>query len=155
MDWIECKSVWALGPDFAEVFVGREAMDSFESSGEVVGYDGVGQMPLKMIVGVIEEAFDGGFLDGSVHAFDLAVGPGMVRLGESMFDDVAAADSVEGMASKAGGGSLAVPGEVCELDSIVGEHRMNTVRNSFGKRLEKRCGNPHVGFGHEFDHDVL
>lgn len=59
MDWVACKSVRILGPDFAEVFVGREAMKGLESSGEVVGGDEVGQMPLKMIVSVIEEAFDG------------------------------------------------------------------------------------------------
>ena len=34
------------------------------------------------MVAVVVVAFDGGFFDGSVPAFDLFVGPGMVGLGE-------------------------------------------------------------------------
>jgi hypothetical protein len=40
----------------------------------------------ELFVGVIEEAFDGGFLDGPVHPFDLSVGPGMVGLGQTVAD---------------------------------------------------------------------
>ena len=40
-------------------------------------------------------AFDGGFLDGAVHAFDLAVGPRVLDLGQAMFDVVFLAAHVE------------------------------------------------------------
>ena len=46
MDWVECKFVGALGPDLAEIFVGREAVEGLEPLGE--------------------EAFDGSFLDGTI-----------------------------------------------------------------------------------------
>jgi hypothetical protein len=57
-----------------------------ESPGEVVGCDEVRQARFELFVGVIEEAFDGGFLDGPVHAFDLSVGPGTVGLGQTVAD---------------------------------------------------------------------
>ena len=39
-------------------------------------------------VTIVMVAFDGGFLDGPVHALDLAVGPGMLDLGEPMLDAI-------------------------------------------------------------------
>jgi hypothetical protein len=62
-----------LGPEFADGFV---------------GCDEVGQVRFELLVRAVEEAFDGDFLDGSVHPFDLAIGPGMIRLGEVVFDSV-------------------------------------------------------------------
>ena len=38
---------------------------------------------------------DGGLLNGAVHAFDLAVGPGMGWLGQAVFHAVFPADSVK------------------------------------------------------------
>jgi hypothetical protein len=92
------------GPEFADGFIGCKAAEGVESSGEVVGGDEVGQVRFELLVRVVEEAFDGGFLDGSVHSFDLTLGPGMVRLGEAVFDSVDMAGSIEGMAAEAGGG---------------------------------------------------
>ena len=86
MDGVECKSIWLLGPEFADGFVGCEAAKGLESSGEVVGCDEVGQVRFELFVRVIEEALDGGFLDGSVHAFDLTIGPGMTDLGQPVLD---------------------------------------------------------------------
>ena len=57
-------------------------------------------------MGVVEEAFDRGFLDGAVHAFDLSIRPGMIRLGESVFDSVDMAGAVKGMAAEACGWPL-------------------------------------------------
>jgi hypothetical protein len=130
-------------------------LEGFESPSEVVGCDEVGQMPLKVIVAVLEEAFDGGFLDGAIHPLDLAVRPEMIWLGEPVFDATAATHAVEGMSAEACRWSLTVFGKVCELDSIIGKYRMNTVRNSFNKRFEEGSRSLHVGFRHEFDHDVL
>ncbi len=64
MDWVECKSVRVVGPEFADGFVGCEAPKGLESSGEVVGCDEVRQVRFELFVRVVEEAFDGGFLDG-------------------------------------------------------------------------------------------
>ena len=43
------------------------------ASGEVVGVDEVAQVSSQLVVGLVEVAFDGCVLDGSVHAFDLPV----------------------------------------------------------------------------------
>lgn len=51
---------------------------------------------------------DGGIFDGSVHALDLAVGPGMVGSGKRVSDDVTKTDATEGMPTKAGGWSFTV-----------------------------------------------
>ena len=49
-------------------------------------------------MGLVEVSFDGRVLDGSVHPFDLTVGPGMVDLGEAVLD---AAQSRQGLCSPA------------------------------------------------------
>jgi hypothetical protein len=54
-------------------------------------------------VGVVEVPLDGGVFDGSVHAFDLSVGPGMIGLGKSVFYSMGIANTVEGMSSEACG----------------------------------------------------
>lgn len=36
MGRIECEALWLLGPDFADVLIGREALQSLETLGEVV-----------------------------------------------------------------------------------------------------------------------
>jgi hypothetical protein len=56
--------------------------------GEVEGPEEVGQVRFELFMGVVEVALDSGVLDGSVHALDLPVGPGMVGLGQSVFDPI-------------------------------------------------------------------
>ena len=51
----------------------------------------------KLGVVIVVEALDGRVLDGAVHAFDLAVRPGMFRLGQPLFDVELGAGAVEGM----------------------------------------------------------
>ena len=88
MDWVESKSVWGLSPEFAEVFVGREAFERLESSGEVVGSEEVCQVRFEVVMGVVEVSLDRSVLDGPVHALDLPVGPRVVGLGEPVFDSM-------------------------------------------------------------------
>ena len=45
-----------------------EAAERLEPTGEVVGGQEVGQMGTEPVVALVVEAFDGGFLDGAVHA---------------------------------------------------------------------------------------
>lgn len=68
MDWVEGKSVRGLGPELAQVFVGREAFESLESSGEVVGSEEVVQVRFELVMGVVEVSLDGSVLDRAVHA---------------------------------------------------------------------------------------
>ena len=155
MDWVESKSVRCLCPELAEVFVGREAFEGLESSGEVVGPEEVVQVRFELVVGVVEVALDRSVLDGSVHALDLPVGPGMVGFGKPVLDSVDMAEAVEGVAAKTCGWSLAVLWQVGELDSVVGEYGVNTIWNGFDERLEERGSSSHICLFDEFDHSEL
>src|SRR3984957_16085937 len=91
VDWIEFESSGFDCPSFADELVGCEAFEDLQSPSEIVGADEVGEMPAELIIAVVVVAFDGPVLDGSVHPFDLTVGPGMVDLGEAVLDVVLAA----------------------------------------------------------------
>jgi len=56
MDRVESKSVWGLRPEFAEEFIGREALERLESPGEVVGFEEVCQVRFELVVGVVEQS---------------------------------------------------------------------------------------------------
>jgi hypothetical protein len=155
MDWVESKSVRCLCPDLAEVFVGREAFERLESSGEVVGSEEVVQVRFELVVGVVKVALHRSVLDGSVHALDLPVGPGMVGFGKPVLDSVDMADAVEGVAAKTCGWALTVLRQVGELDSVVGEYGVDTIWNGFDERLEERGGSLHICSFDEFDHSEL
>ena len=86
-----------LCPELADVLVGRETLEGLEALGEVVGCDEVGEMASKLIMGFAVEAFDRRLLDRSVHALDLAVGPGMLGLGKVMVDVGLGAGIFEGV----------------------------------------------------------
>ncbi len=127
MGWVESKFIWGLGPEFAEIFVGCEAFECLESSGEVVGPEEVGQVRFELVVGVVEVSLDRSVLDGSVHALDLPIGPGMIGLGEPVFDSMKGTEPVEGMSAPSGGKPSTVFGQVGELDAVVGEHGMDAL----------------------------
>ena len=50
--------------------------------GEVVGCHEVGKIRSEFVMAFVRETFARRFLDCAVHAFDLAVDPGVVRFGE-------------------------------------------------------------------------
>ncbi len=77
MDWIYRESFWLFCPDFTDVFIRREAAERFQAPSVVICVDEVCEMGAQLIVVVIMVAFDGGVFDRSVHAFYLAIGPGM------------------------------------------------------------------------------
>ena len=80
---IVSEAIWLISPGFADRFVGCEAAQGLEPFGEVDRRPGRRRGdPLAGSVFVVI-APDGGFLEGAVHPFDLAVGPRMVGLGES------------------------------------------------------------------------
>ena len=100
MGWIEFESLWFSCPEGADVFVGCEPFESSESTCEVVGIHEVGEMFPEVFVGFVVEALDGGFLEGSVHALDLAVGPRVLGLGQAVIDVSLGAGELEGMSAE-------------------------------------------------------
>ncbi len=110
-------------------------------------------MAAKLIVAVVMEAFDGGVLDRSVHALDLAVGPRVVGLGQTVLDPIRFADHVE--AHRPGIGSIPVPGLVGELDAIIGQDRVDAVGNHFQQVLQKLPRRSPVGLLNQLGDRVL
>jgi hypothetical protein len=79
-------------PAFTDELEGGESTESLESFGEIVSSDEVVEVSQQLVMTVVVIALDGRFLDGSVHAFYLPVGPGMIRFCEPMFDAVQQTD---------------------------------------------------------------
>ena len=84
-------------PAFADVFVRREAAERLEAATVVICVDEVVEVRSQLGMAVVVVAFDRSFLDGAVHPFDLAIGPGVLHLGQAMLDAVLVADAVEDM----------------------------------------------------------
>ena len=105
---------------FADEFVGREPFERLQSAAKIVGVDEVQKVPTELVVIVVVEAFDGRVLDGSIHAFYLALhlafGPRMIDLGEPVLDAVLVADPIEDMVER-----IFVARMVRELDAVVGQ----------------------------------
>lgn len=164
MGWIEFEALWLFCPDRADVFVRCESFEGLESSGEVVGIDEVGEMLSEVFVGLVVEAFDSGFFEGSVHAFDLAVGPGMFRLGEAVVDIGFGAGELEGVSAeefatfegeldlRRSGTAIAWSGEV---DSIIGQHCVDGVRHGFDQCVQEVGRNPLRGLLMHLDEGEL
>jgi hypothetical protein len=73
MDWLELESFGLDCPLLADELVGREALEGFELSSEIVGVEEVGEVAAQLVVVVVVIPFDGRLLDCSVHSLDLAV----------------------------------------------------------------------------------
>jgi len=76
VEGVEHESIWFFLPPGTDGLVGCEAFESLESFDEVVGHEECLEMLFQVLVGLVVKILDGGFFEGSVHAFDLAVGPG-------------------------------------------------------------------------------
>ena len=120
--------------------------EGFEAFGEIVRGDEVLQVCAELLVIVVVVSLHGGFFDGPIHAFDLPVGPGMIGFGEAVIDAVQKTDSVKRVTAEARRGSLAVLGQVGELDAVIGEHYVNSIgmavirawRNAAAARMSAR-----------------
>ena len=144
MGWIEFESLGFFCPDGADVFVWGKSFEGLEPSSEVVCVDEVGEVMTEVLVGFVVEALDGCFLEGSVHAFDLTVGPGMFRLGQAVVDVGLGASELEGMGSEdlssiecapdLRGSRAAVTGSG-EMHSVVGEHGVDFVGHGLDQRV--------------------
>lgn len=155
MDWVQSKAFGLVCGEFADVFVRGETFEGFESPGEVVGCDEVVDVRRELAAVVVVVALDGRLFDGSVHALYLAVGPGMVGLGESMFDAMLQADAVEGMPSEPGGWSFAVLGQIGELDSVIGQHGVDAIRDRCKQCFQEGRSGAHVSTLDQFDDGEL
>jgi len=103
-------------------------------------------------------ALDRRVLDGPVHSLDLAVGPGMARLGQAMLNAALLAGPREGVQAveprlvahgpvrlSFGFGFLVGRRVVDELGAVVGEHGVNRVRDRSDEGSEEVGRHPSRG----------
>ena len=67
-------------------------------------------------------AVHSGFLDRTVHTLNLAISPGMSRLGETVFNTVFLANTIKNMMT-----SFRLMGHIAKLNTIVGQYLMYSV----------------------------
>jgi hypothetical protein len=107
----------------------------------------------QLHVGFVVVAPDRRLLEGPVHAFDLAVGPGVLGLGQAVVDVVLRTGELESMGAEGLAGLQGAFDVGCrralvagggEVGAVVGQDGVNLV----GNRLEQRAQEvPFVPFG--------
>lgn len=113
-----------------------EPPQGLQTAGKIVCVDEVFEVRFELLAAVVVAAFDGGFLDGAVHAFHLPVGPWMLDFGQAVFDAVFAAAHVEHVGHVPSRGTIGIAGWKGELDTVVGQHRYGSCRE------RQRSGRP-------------
>ena len=103
----------------------------------------------KLLMALVVEALDCGFLDGPVHPLDLPIRPRMLRLGQPMVNVVLRAAEFKGMGAEGfssghrlfdlADGRAAGPRRR-ELDAIVGKHCMDFVGHCRDKMAKEIGG---------------
>ena len=150
LERIENESFWLRSPAFADVFERREALQSLEPASEVIGCDEVREMLSKLLMALVVEALDCGFLDGPVHSFDLSVGPGVLWFGQPMVDIVSSAGEFESVSTEERAScdglfdladSQATAAWYREVDTVIGENRMDLVGHGRNKMAKEFGGN--------------
>src|SRR5208283_5434392 len=149
MERIECESLRLLCPELADELIRREAFERLQPARKIVSGDEVREMRPQLGVRFVEVEFDRRVLDCAVHALDLPVGPRMLRFRQPMVDVVAGACKLEGVRAESSSLSEhlldhrrapSLAGWVSEMNSVVGEHRMDLVRNRLDQSVEKVRG---------------
>ena len=140
MDRIDSESLWVVCPDFADVFVRCEAFERLEASAVIVGADEVGEVALQLTMAIVVIALDGGFLDRSVHAFDLAIRPRMLDLGQPMLNAILMAAHVKHVRYVLGRWTICVARRKRELNAVVSEYDVNLVGNGFDESHQESRG---------------
>jgi len=89
--------------------------------GEVIGCDQDQYVRLEAFEVFVVEDFDRGVFDGSVHSLCLAVGPGMIGLGQPVLDPMFDADAIEDVrAEETPAGAFAILGQIGEGHTVIG-----------------------------------
>ena len=124
MDWIYDESCWFACPDFTDVFIGCQAFQGFEATRVIIGVHKISEMVLELLVVVVMITLNSCLFDGSIHAFHLAIGPGMLDIGKPVLNAVLIADPVKDVLE-----SEALPLLIGKLNTVVCQHDMNGIGN--------------------------
>jgi len=109
-------------PALSDVFIGSEPVQCLEAHGKVIGHPEGLEGFREVLVGLVVVLPHGGVFAGPVHAFPLAIGPGMVGCGEAMGATLFLADASEEMGARV---LSALPGGA--LEAVIGQHGVDLV----------------------------
>lgn len=137
MNWVYPEPIWLCRPDFADVLVGRQASEGLKSLGEVIGHQEGVDVRFELAMRAVMVALHGRLFEGSVHPFNLAVGPRMTWLCQSVLDAVSITEHVEHMGAPARRRSETVLRQISELDAVVGEHGVDLYGTALIRALRK------------------
>jgi hypothetical protein len=162
LERIENESFWLTSPAFADVFEGRKSVQSLEPASIVTGCDEVREMLLKLLMALVVEALDCGFLDGPVRSLHLSVGPGVLWFGQPMVDVVSRACEFKSVSTEERAicdglfdlaNSQATAAWYREVDTVIGENRMDFVGHGRDKMAKEFDGNLSGRFLMQLDKD--
>ena len=131
---IDGTAVWFFLPAVTDIFIGGKPFESVESLSEVVRPQESVEGLLQGLMGLVIVCFDRGFLEGSIHALPLAIGPGMIGFGQPMGHGVfitdACNDGCEGIL-------ILLP--LGKLDAMLGEPGVKFGRHTSHEMAQERC----------------
>ena len=145
MDRINPEAFGLGCPLLANEFIWGQAFVRLEPATEVVGIDEVSKMLAKLFVILVMETFDGSFFDGPVHSLNLPISPRMFDLGEAMFNAMLSADTAKNVIA-----SISIASTVRELDTVIGQYRMQGIWHCLDQIAQELGSNHLAGLGMEF-----
>ena len=78
-------------------FIRGKPAQRLEPLGEVIGHQEGLEVFHEMLVGLVVRLLHGGFFAGTIHAFHVTIGPGMVDFRETLVDAICLAEAIEEM----------------------------------------------------------
>lgn len=135
MAWINRQAFWFLLPDFTDVFIGSKSLEGFEAFGEVIGHQDTVEMLFQMLMRLVIVFLDWGFFSCSVHALDLAIGPGVIGVREPVFNGMFITDTCKDMCE---GRFVVFP--ISDLDPVIGQNDMDAIGHGRDQMTEELCG---------------
>lgn len=121
----------------------------------MIGVDEVVKVGVKLPMALVMVACDGGIFDRPVHAFHLALGPGMLDLGAAVLNPVVLAAHVEHMGDAHGGRAVSVAQRKCKRDPVIRQHGVDCVGHCCDQRDQEGGGCAPVRMAHKLDEDEL
>ena len=107
-------------------------------------------MTFELLMAIVMIAFNGCVLDGPIHSLDLAIGPGMLDLGEPVLNAMFKANPIKDMLE--GEALLLLIGK---LNAVVRQHNMNGIGNVSNEITQKLRGQHFTCLRMNFDVDKL
>jgi hypothetical protein len=98
-------------------------------------------MLFQAVMGLVVVLFHSGIFERTVHAFDLAIRPGMVGFSQPMVDAILLTDAIKDMVK-----GIYITLAVGELDAVIGQHRVDLVRHGGNQVPEELSRDHFVGF---------